>query len=292
MIRRNNFLFSSWFMGALFIIFALTMAMATFVENDYGAAAARELVYNAWWFELIFVLLVINFTGQIFRFRLYRPGKLTILIFHSAFIVIITGAGITRYLGQEGMMHLREGETSNVFQSGNRYIHFNVTGADGEVTYSNQQPFVVTPLSSDAYEKQVNLDDRQYQVTFQEYLPNAQQTIVPAEKGMPLIKLNISGQKAGTRRFVLKPGQVKRIQDFRIAFFDEDGFSDEDDVNLRVGFQDDSFYVVCDTLMTRRSMRNSTSGSFSEYTRVPLEPMYIYEFGNWRVVVQNRSVSG
>src|SRR6056297_178551 len=103
MLRRNNFLFSSWFMGALFVIFAVSMGIATFIENDYGAEAARQLVYNTRWFELIFVLLAINFLGQIFHYKLYKPRKLTILVFHMAFIAIILGAGITRYFGFEGM---------------------------------------------------------------------------------------------------------------------------------------------------------------------------------------------
>ena len=286
MIRRNNFLFSSWFMGALFIIFALTMAMATFVENDYGAAAARDVVYNAWWFELIFVLLAINFIGQIFRYKLYRPAKLTILVFHSAFIVIITGAGITRYMGQEGMMHLREGEAKSSFQSGNRYIHLNVTGANGQKVFSSKEPFVVTPLSVDTYEEQIKLDGRPYQLHFQKYLPNAQQTIVSAKEGNPLVKLNVSGQNTGAHSFILKPGQMKRIRDLKIGFYDGDN------LDIRIDLQHDSFYVFSDTLINRLSMRNRNSRIFSKNTRVPLQPMYIYEFGSWRLVTQNLSKSG
>ncbi|MDK2977537.1 MAG: hypothetical protein PWP52_251 [Bacteroidales bacterium] len=65
--KKSFFLFSSWFMGVLFIVFAIAMAFATFFENDFGAQAARELVYNTWWFELIFIIMIINLVGQNFH---------------------------------------------------------------------------------------------------------------------------------------------------------------------------------------------------------------------------------
>ena len=46
-------------MGVLFIVFAMSMAFATFYENDFGAIAAKLLVYDTWWFELIFVLMIV-----------------------------------------------------------------------------------------------------------------------------------------------------------------------------------------------------------------------------------------
>ena len=71
---------------------------------------ARSAVYNTRWFELLFLLLVINLAGQIIIYKLYRKEKITVMIFHLAFIVMIIGAAITRYTGFDGMMHIREGE--------------------------------------------------------------------------------------------------------------------------------------------------------------------------------------
>ncbi|HCC71552.1 MAG TPA: cytochrome C biogenesis protein CcsB, partial [Bacteroidales bacterium] len=49
-------LFSPVFTGVLFVVFIVAMAVATFIENDFGADSARQLIYNARWFELIFLL--------------------------------------------------------------------------------------------------------------------------------------------------------------------------------------------------------------------------------------------
>ncbi len=70
-----KFLFSPLFMGILFVVFALSMAVATFVENDLGTAAAYNLVYNAKWFELILLLLAVNLVGQVFQPKTTQKRK-------------------------------------------------------------------------------------------------------------------------------------------------------------------------------------------------------------------------
>ena len=50
-------------MGILLLAFAYAIGYATFIENDYGAVAAKMLVYNAKWFEIMMVFFVINFSS-------------------------------------------------------------------------------------------------------------------------------------------------------------------------------------------------------------------------------------
>ena len=114
MIERKlaKILFSTRLMAILFIVFALSMAVGTFVENSYTTATAREWIYNAWWFEAIMLVFAINFLGNIKRYRLWSKEKASTLILHLSFFLIIIGAGITRYIGYEGVMPIREGEVS------------------------------------------------------------------------------------------------------------------------------------------------------------------------------------
>ena len=95
------------------VAFAVSMAVATFVEAIHGTPVAREQVFDAKWFELIMLIGVINLVTTIFVRKLYRKEKLTIFIFHIAFSVIIIGAGVTRYIGFEGTMQIMENEHSN-----------------------------------------------------------------------------------------------------------------------------------------------------------------------------------
>ena len=96
MKRLISILFSNRLTLVLLIVLAASIGTATFIEEKYDTVTAKLLVYNAWWFELVLLLLVLNFIGNIQRFKLYRKGKLTNLLFHSAFILMIIGAGITR----------------------------------------------------------------------------------------------------------------------------------------------------------------------------------------------------
>ncbi len=86
----------------LFAALAVAMAVATFIENDHGTAAARHLVYEAWWFELIFMWLSVNFLANIARYRFFSPGKWPVGLFHAAFIFIVLGAAVTRYTCLDG----------------------------------------------------------------------------------------------------------------------------------------------------------------------------------------------
>ena len=113
MKKLQNILISTRTMAVLLLLFAFAMAYATFLENDYGTPTVKALIYEAKWFEAIMLLLIINFIGNMFRYRLFRREKWPTLVFHLAFILIFIGGAITRYISYEGIMHIREGAISN-----------------------------------------------------------------------------------------------------------------------------------------------------------------------------------
>ena len=131
MIQRFiNFLLSVKFASILLLILAALIGFATFIENDFGRSSSKALIYNTWWFDFIFVLLVSNLFNNLKRYRLFSIKKIPVLIFHFAFIIIILGAGVTRYFGFEGMMHIRENQSSNVIVSDDVFLQFQVHKVD------------------------------------------------------------------------------------------------------------------------------------------------------------------
>ena len=80
-----NFLYSTRLTAVLFFLFAAAMGIATFIENDFGTQTSKALVYNVWWFEAIMLFFIINFFGNIFRYRLYKKEKWAVLMFHLSF---------------------------------------------------------------------------------------------------------------------------------------------------------------------------------------------------------------
>lgn len=110
-------IFSTRLMAVLFVTFAFAMALGTFIETKYSIETARIWIYNAWWFELIIFLFMINFIGNIKRYQLQKKENWSVLLLHLSWVFIIIGAFITRYISDEGIMTLREGETADFYIS-------------------------------------------------------------------------------------------------------------------------------------------------------------------------------
>lgn len=94
-------------------LYALILATATFVENSYGPAIAREHFYYAPWFILLQLLQAINLLGMFLQGSYFKRISKGSLIFHGAFLFIWLGAAVTHYVGVTGIMHIREGETAD-----------------------------------------------------------------------------------------------------------------------------------------------------------------------------------
>jgi len=152
--KMVKFLFSMPFMGVLVIFLAFCMAMATFIENRNGTTAAQAVVYQSWWFELSVLLVFVNILANIVRLKLYKLKKLPIFLFHLAFLVIIAGAALTRFVGTEGIMHIREGETTADYISTSTYFYVKAENTSGSA--EKYQKIYISPASA----RQVNVSFR------------------------------------------------------------------------------------------------------------------------------------
>lgn len=123
MNKAFNFLASPVLMVICLSFFAISMAVATFIEAIHGTDVARQFIYNVTWFELLIFIGATNLLLSIFSRKLYKKEKLTVFVFHIAMVVIILGAAITRYTSYEGTMYIREGKTSNSLVRLDKSIH-------------------------------------------------------------------------------------------------------------------------------------------------------------------------
>ncbi len=161
-----KFLLSPVFMGSLFIVSAFAMAAATFIENDYGSEAAYGMVYGTRWFELVLFLLAVNLTGQLIINRLFRKNKLPVALFHLAFILMIAGAGITRYFGWEGIMHIREGDSSDKCFSDDKYLRYQVRNSSGDILAEESEDYNLSSSSASGFRKNIMAGGREYELVF------------------------------------------------------------------------------------------------------------------------------
>ncbi len=203
-----NLLFSTRFMALIIAIFFISIATATFIENDFGSQTARALIYNSWWFELMLFVGVINLVGVIFISKLYRKAKLTIFVFHLSFLFILLGAAITHFFGFEGFIHIRQGETSNQMISSNTFLC--ATAIFNKQTAYAEKPVYVSSLTNNYHKLTLNSAGNHVTVECLQIIPNAVKKIVGDKNGEPMLELVVAGNN-GRETAILAEKQPKII---------------------------------------------------------------------------------
>ena len=178
-------------MAVLMLVFAVSVGYATFVENDFGTPTAKALVYNARWFEGLLGILAFNLVYNIIRFKMWKKGKGLVFLFHFSFLVILFGAAITRYVGYEGMMHIREGQTEDKITSSSTYLKvvYDDQGSVGEY----KQRLLLSKLGGNDVDTSFDVGDKTVSVKLLEYIPDAVYSITEAADGKPIANMMITG---------------------------------------------------------------------------------------------------
>ena len=285
-MKIYRFLISPLFMGILFIVFAISMAVATFIENDFGSAVAYSTVYNTRWFELILLLLVLNLVGQILEFKLYRRGKLTIFMFHSAFVVMILGAGITRYTGYEGTIHIREGEAESLCYSGEDYIGYSVRDNNGNVLAEKQTRYLLSSDNSKNYREEFSAGGSDYEIVLAQVLTNAMETIAETAGGSPLISLYVNTAAGGMTNYILQEGESIEAAGVSI------GFKMPGSQGVQIGTDIEGFFISSPYEIAEIDMMQGDSTIFEGGSVIRLRTMQILGVGGIRIIPQQLSMSG
>ena len=273
-------------MGVLFIVFAIAMAVATFLENDFGSAAAYNMVYDTRWFELILLLLAVNLVGQVVILRLLRKEKLTIALFHLSFILMIVGAGITRYFGWEGSMHIREGEVQQQCFSNEKYIGYSVKDKNGAVINSRSDKYSITTVSADNYKNEFQINGRNYELILAKIIPNASEVVAESPEGEPIISLLVTKNMMSTETLTLKKGDSK-ISD-GISF----GFASPQPADVNISLDSGKFFVLSRFNLGEMNMMTQQVTSTEPGKQVELKKMQILTWGDIKIVPQQMSASG
>ncbi|MGX2985375.1 cytochrome c biogenesis protein CcsA [Helicobacter sp. 23-1048] len=107
---------------ALMAIYAIACGIATFIERDLGTLTARAIVYDAWWFDVLHLWLALSLLGSFITAKAWQRKKYASLLLHFSFVVIIFGAGITRFFGFEGQMPIEQNTSANIIYSAEPYL--------------------------------------------------------------------------------------------------------------------------------------------------------------------------
>lgn len=181
--RISDYLFSFRLAGMLSVLLAVSIAVATFVENDFGAEAARARVYNTGWFEFLFVLSGINLLGNMIINRVYLKGKLSIYIFHLSFILILAGAAITRLTGFTGVMHIRVNTEYHVVTSDENRI--SLKALRGERVINKSKTIYLSENITPGRLLSFRLDKNSHRISYLDQLSDARPVFQFSADGKP-----------------------------------------------------------------------------------------------------------
>ncbi|MDP3313005.1 cytochrome c biogenesis protein CcsA [Lutibacter sp.] len=217
-----SLIYSTRVTAVLFLVFATSMGVATFIENDYGTETAKVLVYNAWWFEAIMVVFAINFFGNIFKYKLYRKEKLVVLAFHLAFLFIIIGAGITRYISFEGIMPIQEGAVSDTFLTEKSFISIVVNDGKEQKTPFHKE-ILLSALGSNNYQYKTDFKGTDVSVKLKSYIPNVQEifeldSVTPASPDSKDFLLIVESSGGGRHNHYIQKGSSDDVHGVLVGF--------------------------------------------------------------------------
>ncbi len=207
-----KYLFSTKFMLILMILFPFSMGLGTFLESWYSTEAARIWVYNAWWFELLMVLLIVCFIGNIKKYNLLVKGKRAVLLMHLSWILILLGAFVTRYLGDEGVMPIRENTVSNSYLSEKTYLKVLIDGEkDGdEQRKTLKSKLLMSEHTNNNFKISDDFNKEIFSIEYIDFRENVTEGLVLDPEGEIYIKL-IEASDGNRREHYIKEGEVSSI---------------------------------------------------------------------------------
>ena len=94
----------------LYMLVMACMGLATVIEKLEGTPYVAEKVYGAWWFTALWALLCMCGVGYYLRRRSHRWSS---MMLHGSLVLILLGALLTHVTGQQGVMHVSVGHTSD-----------------------------------------------------------------------------------------------------------------------------------------------------------------------------------
>ncbi|WP_197972112.1 cytochrome c biogenesis protein CcsA [Nitrosophilus labii] len=283
-----NILISMKTMVILTIIFAFSIAVATFIENDFGTETAWALVYAAKWFEILQILLGINLAGNIVRYKLYRLKKLPAFIFHLGFLIILIGSGLTRYFGYEGVMHIREGQSENRMLSADAYLQIQAKKGDEEA-YKEKKIFL-SSIGGNDFEEKLEIGGKTLYVRYKDFIKNAEKIVVEDKNGKPIISITVA-TPSGPEIYILEYNQYADLGPILITF----GAKEPKEVKkpyLHIFIKDGKFYFTSNQDTGYFKMATQEKGMLAANKAHPYETKLMYIINGIQLVPQKALLKG
>ncbi len=290
--KLAKILFSTRLTGILFIVFAAAMATGTFLDAGQDTSPTpytRNLIYNAWWFEAIMLLFVVNFVGNIFRFKLHKKEKWVTLVLHLSFIFILLGAFVTRYVSYEGMIAIREGATENAFLSQKTYItayidgDYLIDGVPQRLPLEREVDF--SARLNNRFKIKTKYNQQPVTIELEKFIEGAEEAIIPDENGSEYFKIVEAGG-GGRHTHYLKNGEIKSFHGTLISL------NNPTNGAINIMHKDNAFTIQSPFEGEYMTMATMAEGKLVKDSIQPLILRSRYIIGNMQMVFPEPLVKG
>jgi len=264
------------FMAFLLLTVGFTMAIATFVESSHGTPTARALIYDRHWFELIWFLLALNLINNLIRYNFFTKRRFVLAIFHISFIIILIGAAITRYISYEGVMHIRENQSSNSIVSTDDYFYAALGNQQKEkkVKYSEFAP--------KQFSKKFEVGGQKVTVKSVGFISDAESKPVPSESGEAIIDFVYSSPgMQGMQTFPLKKGNVLQEPGFTV------GFESKQNTAVKFFMKGQDLFFVSSFPIKETTMASQETVTFPAGDTIPAKVMFLYGLESYQFLLRN-----
>jgi len=271
-------------MAVMMLIFAVAIGYATFIENDYGTISAKADVYNARWFEVLLGLLALNLIYNIVKFKMYTLNKASIFIFHIAFLVILIGAAMTRYIGYEGTMHIREGSSASTMVSSNTY--FMVDASTDKSKVSTEQTSYLSKRSKNSLSSSLEIDGKSVNVELIEYIPDAIETNIEDKKnGIATLSMMVTSGGQG-EPITLKESEFRDNGDYVLDFNSGKSFSKP---VISIYVKNEALFMSHDMKLSYLKMDDQSKGELAANKIEKFTTRTLFTFGSASFVLRKFS---
>ena len=232
-------------------------------------------------------LLMINFFGNIFKYRLLKKDKWAVLLIHLSLILIILGAFITRYFGYEGVVSIREGDQTNKIISEKTYLTVLVDGEingsikrkklDGEVLFSEH--------TSNYFKWNQYFNNKKFTINYLNYIENAVEGLILDPNGDRYLKV-VEASDGTRNEHYIKEGEVSNIKN--ILFTLNNPIEGAINIRSELGL----YYINSPFSGTYTRMVDQYSDVFEQNVEQELKLRSLYSIPSFQFVIPDPPLRG
>ncbi|HER07918.1 MAG TPA: cytochrome C biogenesis protein [Bacteroides sp.] len=275
--KKFSFLFSMSFMGVLMVVLIVVLALSTFVESAYDTETAWAVSYGTHWFEFLLLLIAVNLTGVMIRYQFFTKKKITVLTFHIAFILILAGAAVTRFISYEGVMHIRENDAAGSMLSDNTYIRVELES--GGQRAESIEEVKLSELTPRDYRHRTGIGGERVKIRSTGYMANAMEQFVASPGGTPFIQLAVVGERQTS--VGIPSGESRNAAGMEIAFNSEDTLA-----ILRIFSEGEQIRAYAPFTVIAMQMGGESRLEYGAGEPIPLTEGTLYTLGHMRMALQ------